>query len=96
MKDPGSSEQSVKSPQSVNCSAEKYQASPGQLSPEAEQSGAVGRVGEDVEKTQDCERHNILDVILVSSPHPLNILVRPGLGKNTMLTNVVTGLLRCQ
>ena len=48
-------------------------------SPEAEQSSAVGGVGEDVEKSQDSERHNILDVVLVSSPHPLNILVRAAL-----------------
>ena len=44
-------------------------------SPEAEESCAVGGVGEDVEKSQDSEWDNILDVVLVSSPHPLNILV---------------------
>ena len=48
---------------------------PAQSSPEAEQSCAVGGGGEDVEKSQDGEGDDILDVVLVSSPHPLNILV---------------------
>ena len=54
---------------------------PVQPSPEAEQSCAVGGGSEDVEKSQDGEWDNILDVVLVSSPHPLDILVRAALKK---------------
>ena len=44
-------------------------------SPEAEQGRAVGGIGEDVQQAEDGERNDILDVILMSSSNPLNVLV---------------------
>ena len=49
-------------------------AGPGEQS-EAEEGGAVGWVGEDVEQTEDCEGNNILDVVLMSSSYPLDVLI---------------------
>ena len=43
--------------------------------PVAEEGGGVGRVGEHVEEAQDEEGEDVLNVILVSSPHSLNIFV---------------------
>ena len=60
---------------------------PGKQS-EAEERRAVGGVGEDVEKSQDSEGHNILDVVLMSSPHPLNILICPALQSLVKLLSV--------
>ena len=56
--------------------------------PEAQQGCAVGGVGEDVEKSQDSEWHHVLDVVLVSSPHPLNILICPALQSLVKLLSV--------
>ena len=42
---------------------------------EAEEGGAVGWVGEDVEQTEDGERNNILDVVLMSSSYSLDVLI---------------------
>ena len=69
MKDPSSGKQSENSPLQTVL---EISAKP---TPEAEQSCAVGGGSEDVEKSQDGEWDNILDVVLVSSPHPLDILV---------------------
>ena len=43
--------------------------------PVDEKGGGVGRVGEHVEESQDEEGEDVLNVILVSPPHSLNILV---------------------
>ena len=43
--------------------------------PVAEKGGGVGRVGEHVEESQDEEGEDVLNVILVSPSHSLNILV---------------------
>ena len=54
--------------------------------PVAEEGGGVGGVGEHVEEAQDEEGENVLDVILVSSPHSLNILIQTlsGLRKQSL------------
>ena len=44
--------------------------------PEAEEGGGIGRVGEHVEESQDEEGKDVLNVILVSPPHSLNILTQ--------------------
>ena len=44
--------------------------------PVAEEGGGVGGVGEHVEEAQDEEGEDVLDVVLVSSPHSLNILIQ--------------------
>ena len=43
--------------------------------PVAEEGGGVGRVGKHVEKAQDKEGEDVLNVVLVSPPYSLNILV---------------------
>ena len=43
--------------------------------PVAEEGGGVSGVGEHVEEAQDEEGGDVLDVVLVSSSHSLNILV---------------------
>ena len=44
--------------------------------PVAEEGGGVGGVGEHVEEAEDEEGKDVLNVVLVSSPHPLNILIQ--------------------
>ena len=44
--------------------------------PVAEEGGGVGGVSEHVEEAQDEEGEDVLDVVLVSSPHSLNILTQ--------------------
>ena len=44
--------------------------------PVAEESSGIGGVGEHVEEAQDEEGEDVLDVVLVSSPHSLNILIQ--------------------
>ena len=44
--------------------------------PVAEEGGSVGGVSKHVEEAQDEEGEDVLDVVLVSSPHSLNILTQ--------------------
>ena len=44
--------------------------------PVAEEGGGVGGVGEHVEEAEDEEGKDVLNVVLMSSPHPLNILIQ--------------------
>ena len=44
--------------------------------PVAEEGGGVGGVGEHVEEAQDEEGEDVLDVVLVSPSHSLNILIQ--------------------
>ena len=50
-----------------------------ELPPVAEEGGGVSGVCEHVEESQDEEGEDVLDVVLVSSSHSLNILVAAGL-----------------
>ena len=50
-----------------------------ELPPVAEEGGGVSGVCEHVEESQDEEGEDVLDVVLVSSPHPLDVLVGPAL-----------------
>jgi hypothetical protein len=51
--------------------------------PEDECGGGELGPSEDVEEAEAAEREDVLDVILVSAAHTLNVLVCPGLSEGT-------------